>query len=141
MLRYCHTIQNTSNSGQARAVHRSSENPAMAKSATALASGLDHLFSLGKDPLGPFRDVTSHTEGFEDENSCSSDSGEINDDLDRQAVEQEFRCYEEDGLSDTTSLVEFWEVGTVIPPARDNSRSCRPYHRNMNTFILYFSTS
>ncbi len=114
----------------------------MARSATsqALASGLDHLFSLGKDPLALFRDVTACTEVFEDENTCWSDGSEINDDLDRQAVEQEFRHYEEDGLSDITSLVAFWEVGMVIPQARDIFRSHGLYYRNMNTFFPYFST-
>ena len=87
----------------------------MARSSASLASGLDHLFSLGKDPLAPFRDVAVHTEVLRVENTSSSDSGETDDDLDKQAVEQELRRYEEDGLSDITSLVEFWEVGMVIP--------------------------
>ena len=43
-----------------------------------------------------------------------SEGGEIDDDLDRQAVEQELQHYEEDSLSDTTSLVAFWEVGMAI---------------------------
>ncbi len=84
----------------------------MVRSSALLASGLDHLFSLGNDPLAPFRDVTMQTEVL---NTFQSEDGEINDDLARQAVEQELRRYEEDGVSDTTSLVAFWKVGKPIP--------------------------
>ena len=98
-------------SGQVRAVHTQPGNLAMLRSSTSLASGLSHLFNLGKDPLAQFRDATMRTEGLHDENTCQGEGGGIDDDLDRQAVEQELRRYEEDGLIDTKSLVAFWEVG------------------------------
>ena len=87
----------------------------MARSSTSLASGVACLFSLGKDPLALLHDVTAHTEAPGDENSSWGDSGGTNDDLDKRAVEQELRRYEEDGLSDIISPVAFWEVGMVIP--------------------------
>ena len=80
----------------------------MVRSSVSLASGLDHLFSLGDNPLALFRDITMHTEV---PNMCQGEGSEANDDLDRQAVEQELRRYKEDGISDTISLVAFWEVG------------------------------
>jgi len=86
----------------------------MARLSISLASGLEHLFNLGKDPLAPFRDVTMRPEVCRDENVCQSEGSGIDDDLDRQAVEQELRHYEEDGLSEITSLVAFWEVGIAI---------------------------
>jgi len=107
-------IQSAPNLGQAQAVHTQSGNPAMFRSSVSLASGLDHLFSLGKDPLAPFRDATTCTEVLRNETTCRSEGGGIDDNLDRQAVEQELRRYEEDGLSDTTSLVAFWEVGIAV---------------------------
>ena len=50
------------------------------------------------------------------EETFQSEDGEINDGLDRQAVEKELWHYEEDHVSkaDATSLVAFWEVGTLI---------------------------
>ena len=108
-------IRTASSSGQARAVHRRSENPTMARSSTSVASGLDHLLKLGTDPFASFRNVAAHTEVPGDENPSWGDGGRTDDDLDRQAVEQELRRYEEDGFSDITSLVAFWEVGMVIP--------------------------
>ena len=83
----------------------------MIRSSASLASGLDHLFSLGNNPLASFRDITMHAEAV---NTHQGDDCEINDDLDRQAVEQELRRYEEDDISDIKSLVAFWEVGTPI---------------------------
>jgi len=109
MLQYRHTIQNASNSGQAQAMHRQPRNPAMVRLSASLVGGLDHLFSMGNDPLMSYKDATMHTEVL---NTLQSKDSEANDDLDRQAVERELRRYEEDGLSDTsTSLVVFWEVG------------------------------
>ena len=72
--------------------------------------------TLAKDPLAPFRNATVHTEVLRDnsENPCQNEEGRTDDDLDRQAVEQELRRYEEDGPSDITSLVAFWEVGMAI---------------------------
>ena len=118
MLQYRRIIRSASSSGQAHAARRQSKISATARSSASLTSGLDHLFSLGKDPLAPFRDVATHTEVLGVENtSWSGHDGtddSDSDDLDKQAVEQELRRYEEDGLSDITSLVAFWEVGMVI---------------------------
>jgi len=111
MLRYRCTIQNVSNPGQAQATHKRSGNLAMVRLLASLAGGLDHLFSLGNNPLVPFRDANIHTEAL---NTCRSGNSEINEDLDRHAVEQELRHYEEDRVSDTESLVAFWEVGIPI---------------------------
>jgi hypothetical protein len=82
----------------------------MARSSASLAGGLDHLFNLGQNPLAPFRGTTMDTK--EDKNMCQSEDKSDTDDseLNRQAVERELRRYEDDGLSDTTSLVTFWEV-------------------------------
>jgi len=112
MLRYRHAIRAASNLGQAQAIHNCLGNLAMVRSLVSLASGLDHLLSLGNDPLAPFRDVTMHAE-----ETFQSEDGEINDGLDRQAVEKELRRYEEDHVSqaDATSLVAFWEVETPTP--------------------------
>ena len=136
MLQYHPMIQNASSSGQAQAVHRQSENPAMARSSTSLASGLGHLVNLGKDPLALLREVTTHTEAPGDKNASQSDSSSTDD---RQAVEQELQRYEDDGLSDITSPVAFWQVGIVIPQARVISRSHGFYYRNMNVIIQHFS--
>ena len=115
MLRYRPMIRNAPNPVQAQAVHTQSGNVAMARSSISLTSGLEHLFNLGKDPLAPFRDVTMRPEVCGDENVCQSEGSAIDDDLDRQAVEQELQRYEKDGLSEITSLVAFWEVGMAIP--------------------------
>ena len=80
----------------------------MVRSSAALTSGLGNLFSLGDNPHAPLGEVP------EVPNTHQSEGDEINDDLDRRAVEQEFRRYEEDGISDTVPLVAFWEVGTLI---------------------------
>ena len=116
MLQYRRTIQDAPNLGQAQVTHYQSGNPAMDRSSAALASGLDHIFSLGDNPLAPFKDSTTHNEA---PNTPWSEGGEINDDLTRQAVEQELRRYEEDGLSNPKSLVAFWEVGLHILQSRD----------------------
>jgi len=121
MLQYRRIIRSASSSGQAHATHRRSEISATAKSSTSLARGLDHLFSLSKDPLALswLKDVTTHAEALGVESTSWSDSGRTDDldsdDLDKQAVELELRRYEEDGLFDITSLVEFWGVGMVYP--------------------------
>src|SRR5260221_7966271 len=106
MLQYRRTIQNASNPGQAQATHKRSGNLAMVRSSASLAGGLDHLFSLGNNPLAPFRDANIHTKAL---NTYQSGDSEIDEGLDRHAVEQELRRYEEDGVSDTESLVAFWE--------------------------------
>ena len=111
-------IRNAPTSGQAQAVHGHSGNVAMARSSDSLSSGLDHLFNLGNDPLALFRDTTASTEVLEDENMCQSEGSgtdDLDDSLDRQAVEQELRRYEEDGLVNIkSSLVAFWEVGMAV---------------------------
>jgi hypothetical protein len=83
----------------------------MVRSSVALAGGLGHLFSLYNNPLALCRDITTQTKVPD---MCQSEGSEVNDDLDRQAIEQELRHYEEDGISDTISLVAFWEVETSI---------------------------
>ena len=138
MLRYRRTIQSRSNSGQPQAMHQHSGNQAMVRSSASLACGLDHLFNLGNNPLALFRDIgATYTEV---PNMCQSERSEINDDLDRKAVEQELQRYEEDGISDTKSLVAFWEVRMPILYTSDFFRSHRLYYRNMNMFTHYFST-
>jgi hypothetical protein len=89
----------------------------MVRSSTSLAGGLGRLFNLGNNPLASFKEVTEVLYTHQ------SKGDEINDDLDRQAVEQELRRYEEDGTSNTVSesLVEFWEVGLLILQASDIS--------------------
>ena len=109
MLRYCHILRDTSNSDKAQAIHKQIEHPAMARSSASLSSGIDHIFSLAKAPFATYRDATGPTEVLSNETTCR-DSGEDDESLDRQAVEQELWHYEEDGLSDVTSLVAFWEV-------------------------------
>ena len=111
MLQYHRTIQDAPNLGQAQGTHYQSGNPAMARSSAALASGLDRIFSLGNNPLAPFKDNTMRNEA---PNTPQSEGGELNGDLTRQAIERELRRYEEDGLSDPKSLVAFWEVGMHI---------------------------
>ena len=61
----------------------------MAQSPVSLTSGLDHHLNLGKYPFAPFRDANMHTEVLGDKNTCQSEGSGIDDDLDRQAVEQE----------------------------------------------------
>lgn len=104
----------------------------MARSSAALASGLDRIFSLGNNPLAPFKDNTMRNEA---PNTPWSEGGELNGDLTRQAIERELRRYEEDGLSDPKSLVAFWEVGMHILRSRDiltytdyitEARTCLP---------------
>jgi hypothetical protein len=48
-------------------------------------------------------------------NTPQGEDCKTNDDLDKQAIEQELWRYEEDGISNIKSLVAFWEVGTPIP--------------------------
>jgi len=86
-------IWNASNSGQVQAVKEQLGNWAMARSSIAISSGLDHIFSLAKDPLVPFQNATVHTEVLRDnsENPCRNEEGRTDDDLDRQAVEQELQ--------------------------------------------------
>jgi len=111
MLRYRRKIQGASNSGQAQATHTWLGNPAMVRSSAALASGLDHLFNLDNDPLIPLAPFNVQTEVL---NPCQCEGDKTNEELDRQAVEQELRRYEEDGISDTMPLVAFWEVRMPI---------------------------
>jgi len=84
-------IQNASKSGQVQAVNEQLGNQAMARSSITLSSGLDHIFSLGKNPLAPFWDATVHTEVLGDglENPHQNEDGKADDNLDRQVVEQE----------------------------------------------------
>ena len=114
MLRYHHILRDTSNSNKAQAIHKQIEHLAMARSSALLSSGIGHIFSLAKAPFATYRDATGPTEVLSNETTCC-DSGEDDESLDRQAVEQELRRYEEDGLSDVTSLVAFWEVGFITP--------------------------
>ena len=110
--------QGASNSSQAaQAISPQTGNLAMVRSSTSLTSGLGCLFNLGNNPLAPFREVTEAL------NTHQSKVDEINDDLDRRAVEQELQHYEEDGTSNATSesLVEFWEVSLLILQASDIS--------------------
>ena len=88
----------------------------MIRSTVSLASGLGHLFSLGNNPLALSRDVTMCTKVLGDEGMGQSEDGGIDNNLARQAVEQdlELQCYEEDGLCDNIPLVEFCEVGIAI---------------------------
>ena len=133
-------IRNAPNSSRARAAHIQSGNMAMARSSVSLASGLSHLFNLGKDPLGRFRNAATRTEVLGDQNTCQSVGGETDNNLDRQAVEQELWRYEEDGLVDVESLVAFWEVLMAILSMRDFSCSHGLCYRNMNMFTQCFST-
>jgi hypothetical protein len=61
-------------------------NQAMVRSSLLLAGGLDHLFSLGDNPLASFRDTSTCAEVLEDSGMCWSEDG-INDELNKQVVE------------------------------------------------------
>ena len=97
-------IQNASNSGHMQVMHNQSGNPAMIRLLASLAGGLDHLCNLGNDPLAPFKDTTICAKVM---NTHQGEDCETNNDLDRQAVEQELWHYEEDSISNIKLLVVF----------------------------------